>query len=98
MRMIFVALLVVTLLGCQRANHTDTAKTYDIEGKVTAVDAANSKVKLDHKDIPGFMKAMEMNFPVADAKLLDGLKVGDTVRGKLNVQGGAYRLTELKKD
>jgi Cu/Ag efflux protein CusF len=37
-----------------------------------------------------------MTYPVADAKLLEGLKAGDEVEGKLEVRG-EYVITQLKK-
>jgi protein SCO1/2 len=73
-------------------------KTYEVHGKVIAVDAEKKKVTLDHEDIPGLMKAMKMDFTVTDAKLLEGIKAGDGVQGKLLVKSeGDYVLTELKK-
>jgi Cu/Ag efflux protein CusF len=54
-------------------------------------------VTLDHDDIPGLMKAMTMEFSVKDAKILDGLEIGDHVEGKLLVESGKYLITELKK-
>jgi Cu/Ag efflux protein CusF len=43
------------------------------------------------------MGAMTMPFDVENAKLLDGLKAGDQVHGKLKVQGSNYTLVELMK-
>jgi protein SCO1/2 len=98
------ALLVAFLLaGCGGTDSKDKTqdgkgKTYDVHGKVIAVDAEKKKVTLDHEDIPGLMKAMKMDFSVADAKLLEGIQAGDQVHGKLLVKsGGDYVLTELKK-
>lgn len=96
-----VMALVIPLLlaGCKGDEQTKPTegKQYAIKGKVLAIDAAKPSVKLDHEDIPGLMKAMQMTFDVADAKLLDGLKVGEEVQGQLKVDGGKYVITELKK-
>jgi Cu/Ag efflux protein CusF len=43
------------------------------------------------------MGAMTMPFDVEDAKVLDGLKPGDEVQGKLKVRDGKNIITELKK-
>lgn len=91
------------LAGCQNpssssaASQSAGAKVYDVTGKVVSLDPAKKVVTLDHEDIPGFMKAMTMEFPVADAKLLDGVKVGDAVRGKITAGGGSYAVTSLEK-
>lgn len=99
--LILTALLVptVALTGCQNSSSqaTAAAKTYDVTGKVVSLDAAKKVVTLDHEDIPGLMKAMTMEFPVEDAKVLDGLKAGDSVRGKLKSDGGKTTVTSLEK-
>jgi Cu/Ag efflux protein CusF len=40
---------------------------------------------------------MEMKFSVEDAKMLEGIKAGDQVHGRLKVDSGNYIITELKK-
>lgn len=90
-------LLLTLLIGCQSASDKGKDKIYDIKGKVVTLEAAKKTVTLDHEDIPGFMNAMEMKFKVEDAAMLDGLKAGDPVQGKLKVTGGDYIITALKK-
>jgi Cu/Ag efflux protein CusF len=82
--------------GCGKSDG-DKDKVYDIKGKVVAVDTEKKKVTLDHEDIPGLMKAMEMPFSVENPKVLEGIKAGDQVHGKLKVKGGDYVITELMK-
>jgi Cu/Ag efflux protein CusF len=91
---------VAFLAGCGDGSPSTpekAEKVYDVTGKVVAVDRDKKAVELDHEDIPGLMKAMTMEFKVADEKLLDGLAAGDAVAGKLKVQGSDHVLTELKK-
>lgn len=93
-------LLIVALLGLVAGCGGDgasKAKVYDIRGKVAEIDPARPEVKLDHEDIPGFMKAMVMTFPVENTTVVEGLQKGDLVQGKLRVEGGKYTITELKK-
>lgn len=91
-----LALLAAVIAGCNSGTG-DKEKVYDIKGKVVSLDAEKKKVRLDHEDIPGFMKAMEMDFSVQDAKVLTGLKAGDAVHGKLKVKDSNYVITELQK-
>ncbi|MBA4066742.1 MAG: hypothetical protein C0501_24155 [Isosphaera sp.] len=97
------AAVAVSALGCQGQPDSSSqtqaagAKAYDVRGTVVALDAGKKSVTLDHEDIPGLMRAMTMDFPVADPAVLDGLKPGDAVRGKIRVEGGAYSVTNLKK-
>src|SRR5262245_28947958 len=98
---LWLGLLLLTsalfLLGCKGEGQKGAeAKHYPIKGKVMAVDATKLSVQLDHEDIPGLMKAMQMSFKVENAKLLEGLKAGDEVQGQLKVDGGNYVITELK--
>ncbi len=72
-------------------------KLYDVRGKVVAVDAAKPAVTLDHEDIPGLMRAMQMEFGVHYPKLLEGIKVGDQVQGRLKKGESGYVLTRLEK-
>jgi Cu/Ag efflux protein CusF len=99
MKRIFFLVAIVGIsafAGCQRAQPTKSNE-YPIEGKVVAVNKDKPAVKLDHKDIPGLMQGMQMEFRVSDAKLLDGLKEGDYVRGKLKDEGGTYVIIQLEK-
>ena len=91
MKLIACLLLAFSLLiaaGCRKAPEPAKEKIFDIKGTVVAVDLKKPAVKLDHQDIPGFMKAMEMEFDAASPKVIEGLKAGDKVSGKLKVEAG----------
>src|SRR4051794_13034567 len=62
---ITLAAISFVIAGCTSST-PEKEKIYDIKGKVVSVDADKKTVRLDHEDIPGFMKAMEMNFTVQD--------------------------------
>ncbi len=89
-----VALL---LTGCGGSDKGSGDRQYDVKGKVVAVADDKQSVTLDHEDIPGLMKAMKMKFRVEDAKVVEGLKPGDSVQGRLKVKSGDYVLTHLDK-
>jgi Cu/Ag efflux protein CusF len=88
--------LILVLAGCQ-GQAGSAGRVYDLKGVVLGVDPASKTLELDHEEIPGFMKAMRMNYTVADAKLLEGLKAGDSVRGTLKVERRSYAITSLEK-
>jgi len=85
----------IVVAGCSGENVG--ARHYEITGKVVRVDAKKPAVTLDHEDIPGLMKAMEMEFNVRDAKILDGIKPGDQVKGELVKDNSGYVITKLEK-
>ena len=89
--------LPLFLAGCQRETGPATAKQYEAKGKVVNVAPDQSAVTLDHEDIPGLMKAMQMKFPVSDPKVLDGIQAGDQVQGHLRAGVGGYVVTDLNK-
>jgi protein SCO1/2 len=94
----FIALVLVGCSGGSTGKQAvDKEKEYDVKGKVVAVDPDKSVVRLDHEDIPGLMSAMTMNFNVTDKKLLEGLKPGDEVKGRLKKTEAGYTLTHLEK-
>jgi protein SCO1/2 len=98
----FVAVVsLIFLAGCsgETARKDKEASTgrYEIKGKVVSVDQKKPALKLDHEDIPGLMKAMEMEFDVEDAKILDGIKPGDQIKGELVKGKSGYLITRLEK-
>jgi Cu/Ag efflux protein CusF len=94
--LLFVLAIPVILVGCTESK-APAEKQYPIKGKVVAVDPDKPSVKLDHEDIPGLMQGMEMEFAVENPKLLQGLKAGEQVQGRLKVASGKYIVTELEK-
>lgn len=97
---IWIVVLVVplALAGCKQSEQKSSAgKQYPITGEVVAVDASRPSVKLDHEEIPGLMKAMEMDYDVEKAKVVEGLKAGDQVQGHLRAESGKYVITHLEK-
>ena len=95
----FLALFpILTMAGCgEKTAEKSAPKIYDIKGKIVAIRPDKTGVTLDHEDIPGLMKGMKMEFPVEDAKVLEGFQVGDQVQGKLKVESGRQIITQLKK-
>ena len=96
-RVLVVVLFPLALAGCNNNDATPAAKEYPIKGTVTAVDISKPSVKLDHEEIPGLMKAMEMDYSVENAKVLEGLKVGDQVQGRFRAKSGNYTIIQLEK-
>ncbi len=97
-----MALLVtLALAGCgggPTGKGSDSeSKQYDIKGTIVSLAPDRKAVTLDGEEIPGLMKAMKMEYRVEDAKVLEGVKPGDPVHGKLKVKSGDYIITHLGK-
>lgn len=66
---------------------------YQAEG--TIVRTEGEYVIIDHEDIPGFMDAMTMTFPVRDPSVLEGLEQGARVKFRVVVDGASYEVDQL---
>ncbi|HEY3580044.1 MAG TPA: copper-binding protein [Pyrinomonadaceae bacterium] len=52
---------------------------YKGEGVVKALNPAAPSIEIDHGELGALMPAMQMEFPVKDANLLNGLAVNDRI-------------------
>ena len=84
---------LIVLAGCS----SDTIIEYEVEGVVAAVHEDRQVIDLVHDEIPGYMAAMQMPFPVERPELLEGLRMGDQVNFHLTVTNAAAMLTSIDK-
>jgi protein SCO1/2 len=81
-------LFAFLITSCQRQTvqaPSADAKHYPFKGKVISVDKAAKKATIDHEDIPGYMDAMTMDFPIREDWVWDELKPGSEIRAELVV-------------
>jgi protein SCO1/2 len=71
-------------------------KQYPLQGEVLAIDLAQGEATVAHEDIPGFMSAMTMRFPVGDKAVLGALGPGDRIEATLVVTEARYWLEGIK--
>lgn len=87
----FLLILFSILLftACQKSespqNVSANAKRYPFEGKVVAVDKAKKKATIAHKEIPGYMEAMTMDFPIRNEDALNTISKDSEITGELIV-------------
>jgi protein SCO1 len=96
------ALLVFSLLFSSCAggatgggDESGPGRSYEVKGVVVSVDRAKKEAVLDHEEIPGYMAAMRMPFPVKDADALGAMEAGDLVRATMVVTDLGYRLENV---
>ena len=85
---ICVFFLALIITSCQRSanqNVSADAKRFSFRGKVISVDKGAKKAKIEHGDIPGYMEAMTMDFPIREDWVWDELKPGADVEADLVV-------------
>jgi protein SCO1 len=76
---------LVTLGGCQSSE-----KHYALRGRVISKDASAQQLTVDNEDIPGFMPAMTMPYPVKDPQGLDAVQPGDQISADVEVKDGYW--------
>jgi len=66
-------------------------KRYQLTGRVVSIDKPARSINVDGEEIPGFMAAMTMPYPVKDAAALDKLSPGDQIKAEIVLGNeGAY--------
>lgn len=98
----YLILFLVSILlcaACRQAAQTQTAsadaKRYPLKGKVVSVDRANKKANIEHEEIPGYMDAMTMSFPIKEDWVWNDLTPGSEVRADLVVDNDGYWLENI---
>lgn len=92
MKRLFAGLAVAVLSVAAWAQAATAA------GEVTKLDKAGGRITLKHGELKALdMPPMTMSFRVRDAKLLDGVAVGDRVRFTAEKLDGQYTVTALSK-
>jgi len=89
-----LTMVALVATGCRP---DPTPMEFDVEGVVAAIHEDRDVIEVVHDDIPGYMPAMQMPFPVEEPALLDGLRMGDQVRFHLRVTEGAGLMTAIDK-
>jgi protein SCO1 len=90
------AALCVILAGCGRQQAPPAAEQrYALKGKVVSIDKSQNQIVVDGQEIPGFMAAMAMPYPVVDPKLLDAAAPGDQITADVVVGNNSAHLENI---
>ena len=73
------------------------ANTYQGVGTVKSISPKVPAIEIDHEDIVGLMQGMQMEFPVTDSALLNGLAVNDRVDFTIDNAKGEMKIIAIKK-
>jgi Cu/Ag efflux protein CusF len=71
--------------------------TYQAVGVVKALNPKRPGIEIDHEDIVGLMPAMQMEFPVTESSMLNGVAVNDRVDFTIENGTGEMRIVAIKK-
>jgi Cu/Ag efflux protein CusF len=70
---------------------------YKGEGVVKALNPKAPSIEIDHGDLGPLMPAMQMEFPVTDANLLNGLAVNDRIDFTVENAPEGMKVVAIKK-
>lgn len=82
---IFAVIGTLFVGACSRSDTHAVPKRFELAGRVVSIDAANGRVTVAHRTIPGFMDAMTMELAVEPPAVLATLTPGDRIRATLVV-------------
>jgi protein SCO1/2 len=90
-------LLSLAAAACHGTGQGDQVpvRRYHLKGTVVQVDKAQQHLVIDHEEIPGFMGAMTMPYPVADAATLERVSPGDQITADVVVSDNQIRLENV---
>ena len=104
---ICVALIFVAACNKQPANNQTNAPagpaaavatdSYKGVGVVKHISLKPPTIEIDHGDIEGLMPAMQMEFPVTDPNLLNGIAVNDRIDFTIEAAKGQLKVSAIKK-
>lgn len=73
------------------------SNSYHGVGVVKSLNPKRPGIEINHGDIEGLMPAMQMEFPVTDAAMLNGIAVNDQIDFTIENNAGEMRVTAIKK-
>jgi protein SCO1/2 len=94
--LVVLAASALALAACGSKQPAPEGKHYAMKGKVLSVAKAEGSATIDADNIPGFMDAMAMPYPVPDEKALENLSAGDEITADVVVTAdGKYHLENI---
>jgi protein SCO1 len=95
-RLLFAMALVASLVaGACHGRSQSQVRRYHLKGTVVQVDKAQQHLVVNHEEIPGFMAAMTMPYPVVDPQTLDKLSPGDQITADVVVSPNEIHLENV---
>lgn len=94
------AMLFVAACAKQKAEKplSEAGETlYVLRGVVIGRDAADNTLRVDHEQIPGYMEAMTMDYPVRGAAVASLPPDKSRIEAKLHVREERAWLTDVKR-
>ena len=94
-----LTLLILSSLACgHKPESKGPARHYQLTGRVISLNKKDRTASIDAAEIPGYMEAMKMDYPIASQAEFDSLSAGETIKATVNVyESGDYDLSGIQK-
>ena len=106
-RIVIICVALIFIVACNKQpanNQTPTGpaaavatNTYKGVGVVKHINLKPAEIEIDHGDIEGLMPAMQMEFPVTDPSLLNGIAINDRIDFTIEAANGQLKVSAIKK-
>ena len=94
----FIFLTFLLISGCGSEDvAAEQAQSFEAVGVIKTITPTKNYVNIDHEDIPGFMDAMAMFFPVSDTSILQNVAVNDSVIFTIKIVEGNAGISAIQK-
>ena len=95
-RLSFICASAAVLL-CGACASKEQPKLYTLRGTVLKLDRDTNVATIKGDEIPGWMGAMTMEYPVRDRSEYQGLHAGENITATVNVTSDGYWLTNVRE-
>ncbi len=106
-RIVIICVALIIAGACKKQSANTQAPTgpaaavasnhYQGVGVVKAIDTKAPAIEIDHGDIDGLMPAMQMEFPVTNPSILNGIAVNDRIDFTIEAAKGEMKVIAIKK-
>ncbi len=104
MRKLLFAAAILLLVACAKQK-TPAAKplsetgerVYTVKGIIVGRDGGDNTLRVDHQEIPGYMEAMTMDYPVRGVNVASLPPDKSRIEAKLHVHEERAWLTDVKR-
>ena len=90
-------LLCCCLVIASGCSEREKPRQFPFRGTVVALDANAKVASIHNEDVPGWMTAMTMEYPIENTAEFQSLHPGDNIEATVNVTPDRYWLTGIHK-
>jgi len=95
---LFASLIALCCCARKKTANNLPIKQYDLHGRIVSLDPQTHSAVIQGKEIPGWMSAMTMEYPVKVETEYQNLRPGEQIRATVFVQGLDYWIAGIRRE